>query len=99
MRKSTPVKIASPNLYDSFLRRAYHSRMTNYTSLSAASVNEVLRLAPDTGAVFNRFGVDTCCGGGLPLDQAAREAGVPLDELLAAIAPMLPAGPAGASVE
>jgi regulator of cell morphogenesis and NO signaling len=59
----------------------------------------VLRLAPDTGAVFNRFGVDTCCGGGLPLDQAAREAGVPLAELLAAIEPLIPAGPARAAVE
>jgi regulator of cell morphogenesis and NO signaling len=97
MRKSTHVKIASPNFYDSFSRRAYHSRMTNHTPLSAASVNEVLRLAPDTGAVFNRFGVDTCCGGGLPLDQAAREAGVPLAELLAAIEPLIPAGPARAA--
>ena len=69
--------------------------MTDHTPLAAASVNELLRLAPSTGAVFNRFGVDTCCGGGLPLDEAAREAGVPLDELLAAIAPLIPAGPAG----
>lgn len=48
-------------------------------------------MAPASGAVFNRFGVDLCCGGGLPLDQAAVQAGVPLDELLAALAPVLAA--------
>jgi iron-sulfur cluster repair protein YtfE (RIC family) len=42
--------------------------------------------------VFNRLGVDTCCGGGLPLESAAREANVPLDDLLAALAPVIPAG-------
>lgn len=73
--------------------------MTNQTTLAAASVNEVLRLAPATGAVFNRLGVDTCCGGGLPLDEAAREAGVPLDELLAELAPLIPAGRAGDAAE
>lgn len=73
--------------------------MTNPTTIAAASVNELLRLAPATGAVFNRFGVDTCCGGGLPLDEAAREAGVPLEELLAAIAPLIPVGRAGEAAE
>lgn len=47
-------------------------------------------MAPASAAVFNRLGVDTCCGGGLPLDQAARQAGVELSELLEALAPVLP---------
>jgi iron-sulfur cluster repair protein YtfE (RIC family) len=63
--------------------------MTNHTYPASASVNEVLRAAPASGAIFNRFGVDTCCGGGLPLHEAAREAGVALDELLLALAPVL----------
>ncbi|MDQ2669909.1 MAG: DUF542 domain-containing protein [Gemmatimonadota bacterium] len=66
-------------------------------TLISTSVNDLLRRAPATGAIFNHFGVDICCGGGLPLDQAAQEAGVPLDELVAALEPALQAaGTAGA---
>ena len=68
-------------------------RMTTNANLASASVNEVLRMAPASGAVFNRYGVDTCCGGGLPLEQAAAEAGVPLDELLKALEPLVATGP------
>ena len=49
------------------------------------TVNDVLRHFPDAAAVLNRFGIDTCCGGTLPLDEAAREAGVPVAELLGAL--------------
>lgn len=74
------------------IRGRYASAMTNLQNLRSASVNDVLRLAPASAAVFNRLGVDTCCGGGLPLESAAREANVPLDDLLAALAPVIPAG-------
>ena len=46
------------------------------------TVNKVVALYPATVAVFNRFGVDSCCGGGVALGEAAARDGVGLDALL-----------------
>ena len=51
----------------------------------ALTVNEVLRRWPAAVGPLNAFGIDCCCGGGASLREAATEAGVPLDELLAAL--------------
>ena len=50
-----------------------------------ATVNEIVAQYPDTIAVFNRFGIDSCCGGGVPLADAARRDGADLDALLASL--------------
>jgi iron-sulfur cluster repair protein YtfE (RIC family) len=50
-----------------------------------ATINEIVAQYPDTIAVFNRFGIDSCCGGGVPLADAARRDGADLDALLAAL--------------
>jgi hypothetical protein len=42
--------------------------------------------APDALAILRRFGIDTCCGGGLTLAQAAASAGVPVATVLRALA-------------
>ena len=39
--------------------------------------------------VFNRLGLDTCCGGALTLGEAARSAGLTPDELRAELGPAL----------
>lgn len=52
----------------------------------ALSVNETLRRWPAAVAPLSAFGVDTCCGGAASLEAAARDAGVPVAELLAAVA-------------
>lgn len=49
------------------------------------TVNEVIARYPATVAVFNRFGVDSCCGGGAPLSEAAPRDGVALDSLMQAL--------------
>jgi regulator of cell morphogenesis and NO signaling len=49
------------------------------------TVNDLLRRWPGAVATLNAFGIDACCGGAMPLREAAEEAGVALDELLAAI--------------
>lgn len=36
------------------------------------TINEIVALHPETISVFNRFGMDTCCGGGVTVDEAAR---------------------------
>lgn len=52
---------------------------------AACTVNDVLRRHPEAVAFFDAYGVDACCGGGEPLGEAARDAGVAADELLAAL--------------
>lgn len=47
-----------------------------------ATVNDVISRYPSTIPVFNKFGLDTCCGGGAPIADAARRDGADLDALL-----------------
>ena len=49
------------------------------------TINELLRLMPESAAAIGRLGVDTCCGGSLTLTEAATSAGVPLAALLSAV--------------
>ena len=56
---------------------------TETTIDSTASVNDVIARYPATIAVFNKFGLDTCCGGAAPIAVAARRDGADLAALLA----------------
>lgn len=47
------------------------------------TVNALIAREPRTIAIFNRFGMDTCCGGTIPIGEAARRDGVNLDALVA----------------
>jgi regulator of cell morphogenesis and NO signaling len=49
------------------------------------SINEIVAAHPETIAVFNQFGFDTCCGGGVTVDEAARRDGVDANEVIAAL--------------
>ena len=51
----------------------------------ASTVNEIVAQYPETITVFNQFGIDSCCGGGVPVVNAARRDGADLDALLAAL--------------
>lgn len=46
------------------------------------TVNEVIRLYPQTVTVFNEFGIDSCCGGGVAISIAAARDGIDADLLL-----------------
>jgi regulator of cell morphogenesis and NO signaling len=48
-------------------------------------VNDVIRAHPDTVEVFNRYGIDACCGGDARVDDAAVRDGVDPAELLRAL--------------
>lgn len=50
-----------------------------------ATVHEVMQEIAGAGDVFRRFGLDTCCGGELPLATAAEHHDVELDRLLEAL--------------
>lgn len=47
------------------------------------SVNDVLKRYPMTMEVFNRHGIDLCCGGVLSVDEAATQEGVDKEVLCA----------------
>lgn len=50
------------------------------------TVNELMARHPETVAVFNQFGMDTCCGSGVVITDAAHRDGVNLEQLLEALA-------------
>jgi iron-sulfur cluster repair protein YtfE (RIC family) len=51
----------------------------------SVTVRETIANHPETKAVFARFGLDTCCGSGVPIIDAAHRDGADLDALLAAL--------------
>lgn len=58
--------------------------MTNETAVPDPNltVNELIAREPRTIEVFNRFGIDTCCGSGVAIADAARRDGVDVGRLL-----------------
>ena len=49
------------------------------------TINEVLLKYPSAVSVLNAYGIDTCCGGGDSVAEAAACDGIDLDELLSAL--------------
>ena len=49
------------------------------------TVNDAILARPVLLAVFEKYGIDSCCGGGLAIGEAARRHKVDPDELLEAI--------------
>lgn len=48
-------------------------------------VNDCIRLYPNTIGVFTNFNIDSCCGGAVSIEDAAKRDGAALDELLRAL--------------
>jgi regulator of cell morphogenesis and NO signaling len=55
------------------------------TVMTAKTVREVAVENPAATRVFEKFGIDYCCGGNQLLDQACAKAGIAVDEILDAI--------------
>jgi iron-sulfur cluster repair protein YtfE (RIC family) len=51
----------------------------------AMTVNEVIRLFPATVDVFNTFGIDACCGGAVPIAEAAERDGADPEAVMEAL--------------
>lgn len=47
------------------------------------TVNELLAARPEASGLLLELGIDTCCGGSLPLGEAAADAGVDFDRVVA----------------
>ena len=58
---------------------------TPITIIAEDSLNAIIARYPQTLPVFQRFGLDTCCGGALPLHTAAQHHGLDVAELVAAL--------------
>ncbi len=56
------------------------------------TVNEVLRRYPAAVQLLTRLGLDTCCGGAEPLEEAARQAGREPEEVWEALKAFLGEG-------
>jgi regulator of cell morphogenesis and NO signaling len=48
-----------------------------------ATLNDLVAAEPRLLTVLHRYGLDTCCGGNLPLHEAARRHDLTLDAFLA----------------
>lgn len=59
------------------------------------TVNELIRTHPGTVEVFNRFGIDSCCGGAAPVGEAAARDGADPVALLAALDEVIGRGSTG----
>lgn len=53
-----------------------------FTFDSTTTLNELVERLPATHRVLSAHGLDTCCGGALPLEEAARRHGIALPGLL-----------------
>jgi len=57
--------------------------MSNGVSLTAdMTVNDAVRLVPGALETLAACGIDTCCGGALPIAEAARRHGLDLEKLM-----------------
>ena len=60
--------------------------MSHLTTLGPTStINEIVAQYPATMPVFNQFGMDSCCGGGLAIRDAALRHGLDLEKVLTAL--------------
>lgn len=50
------------------------------------TVNELIRQVPETVHVFNEFGIDACCGGSVPVREAAKRDRADVEAVLRALA-------------
>ena len=48
-------------------------------------INDVIRKHPATIKVFNEYKVDSCCGGGAPIETTAKRDGVDVETLVKAL--------------
>jgi len=55
------------------------------------TVNETLRRHPEAVEIFNRFGIDACCGGAASIAEAAARDGADAAALLDALHALLAA--------
>lgn len=65
---------------------AHTSLRTTHAPIAPTdALNLIVARYPQTLPVLQRFGLDTCCGGALPLHTAAEHHGLDLNQILVAL--------------
>ena len=54
----------------------------NYSFEETDTIRDVLKRAPGAADLLHRLALDTCCGAGRSIREAAEAAGMPAEELL-----------------
>jgi iron-sulfur cluster repair protein YtfE (RIC family) len=49
------------------------------------TVNSIVEASPETLPVFKKYGIDTCCGGALPIGEVAKRHQIDSTELVKAL--------------
>jgi iron-sulfur cluster repair protein YtfE (RIC family) len=62
-----------------------HTQNTPITIIAEDTLNAIVARYPQALPVLQRLGLDTCCGGALPLQTAAQHHGLDLADVLAAL--------------
>jgi len=62
-----------------------HTPNTPITIIAEDTLNAIVARYPQALPVLQRLGLDTCCGGALPLQTAAQHHSLDLAEVLAAL--------------
>jgi iron-sulfur cluster repair protein YtfE (RIC family) len=57
--------------------------MNTEIEVAELTVNETIRRYPATVEIFNRYGIDACCGGAATVAAAAHRDGADVDSLVA----------------
>jgi regulator of cell morphogenesis and NO signaling len=69
--------------------------VSHYQPLTAEdALNAIVARYPEALTVFQRFGLDTCCGGALPLRTAAQHHNLDVEDILSALRAALEQGDA-----
>jgi iron-sulfur cluster repair protein YtfE (RIC family) len=61
------------------------TRNTPITIIAEDTLNAIVARYPQALPVLQRLGLDTCCGGALPLETAAQHHGLDLADVLGAL--------------
>ncbi len=81
--RTYPVEVRDGAVYITLPDRTKGGHpMTGDTITKDMTVNDVIGQFPKTIGVFNRFNVDSCCGGARTLEAVSREDGADLRDLL-----------------
>jgi regulator of cell morphogenesis and NO signaling len=57
---------------------AYNPPITDeeLTKIASRTISDLVEHAPGTMTIFSMYGLDLCCGGGLPLGEALAQHGI-----------------------
>lgn len=73
-----------------------HPVPTDAAALPELTLHEIVRGLPGSRDILLAHGLDLCCGGGLPLREAARLHGLDLEDLIEVLTDVPDPGAAGA---